>query len=453
MALLTAAVLGGILLAVLGSHYPRAEESYLKRRQAGGRDPPPLTTDSGPHLSGPRWRRSPPRRACGSTTQAARWSWTRARPTTSTRRRCSAAATTSVTAAVSAITTAAEPARQRALRHRRRCPLRAGSLTIEHGQRLLRQALRGAGVRPRRLAQRGHRLASGGRARRRSRGPRRLSDRRAHLAAGGRAHGGERPHGDGDLGARAPVPAATRSGASASPSTAWPRGSRTTVTSLRRFVADAAHEIGTPLTALQADLELAERQATSADERRLVDRALAQTGRLATSRTTCCNSRASRPASLPARGRAPTSPPSRWDWPTAWPPGRSRPASSWRSTSPPAPLRPDGARAPADGPRQPARQRREVHAGGRHRHARRAQRGCERGDHPGPDTGVGIPAEEQREIFERFHRARNVSAYPGNGLGLAIVKAAVERSGGTVTFTSTEAGTTFTVRLPLATAD
>ena len=65
------------------------------------------------------------------------------------------------------------------------------------------------------------------------------------------------------------------------------------------------------------------------------------------------------------------------------------------------------------------------------------------------DTGVGIPADEQAEIFGRFHRARNVSAYPGNGLGLAIVKAAVERGGGTVSFTSSEAGTTFRVTLPL----
>ena len=66
------------------------------------------------------------------------------------------------------------------------------------------------------------------------------------------------------------------------------------------------------------------------------------------------------------------------------------------------------------------------------------------------DTGVGIPAEEQREIFQRFHRARNVSAYPGNGLGLAIVKAAVERGGGRVSFASSAAGTTFSVTLPLA---
>jgi len=66
------------------------------------------------------------------------------------------------------------------------------------------------------------------------------------------------------------------------------------------------------------------------------------------------------------------------------------------------------------------------------------------------DTGVGIPADEQGGIFGRFHRARNVSAYPGNGLGLAIVKAAVERSGGTVSFTSSEAGTELRVTLPLA---
>ncbi len=66
------------------------------------------------------------------------------------------------------------------------------------------------------------------------------------------------------------------------------------------------------------------------------------------------------------------------------------------------------------------------------------------------DTGVGIPAAEQQQIFQRFHRARNVAAYPGNGLGLAIVKAAVERSGGEVTFTSSPDGTEFRVTLPSA---
>ena len=45
MALLTAVILGGILLAVLGNYYSRAEDDYL---QAGAKlvvaDPPPLTT-------------------------------------------------------------------------------------------------------------------------------------------------------------------------------------------------------------------------------------------------------------------------------------------------------------------------------------------------------------------------------------------------------------------------
>ncbi len=49
---------------------------------------------------------------------------------------------------------------------------------------------------------------------------------------------------------------------------------------LRRFVGDAAHEIGTPLTALRADLELAEGVASTDDERRLIGRALGQADRL-----------------------------------------------------------------------------------------------------------------------------------------------------------------------------
>ncbi|MGD8456442.1 MAG: HAMP domain-containing sensor histidine kinase [Anaerolineales bacterium] len=39
------------------------------------------------------------------------------------------------------------------------------------------------------------------------------------------------------------------------------------------------------------------------------------------------------------------------------------------------------------------------------------------------DTGIGIPAEDMANIFQRFHRGRNASSYPGSGLGLAIVKA------------------------------
>ena len=85
----------------------------------------------------------------------------------------------------------------------------------------------------------------------------------------------------GDLGARAPVAGGDEVGRLAESFNGMAARVEATVTSLRRFVADAAHEIGTPLTALQADLELAERKVGGDDERRLVDRALTQTGRLA----------------------------------------------------------------------------------------------------------------------------------------------------------------------------
>ncbi len=62
----------------------------------------------------------------------------------------------------------------------------------------------------------------------------------------------------------------------------------------------------------------------------------------------------------------------------------------------------------------------------------------------------GIPDAEQAQVFGRFHRARNVAAYPGSGLGLAIVRATVERFGGSVDVESPETGTRLTVKLPLA---
>jgi signal transduction histidine kinase len=48
------------------------------------------------------------------------------------------------------------------------------------------------------------------------------------------------------------------------------------------------------------------------------------------------------------------------------------------------------------------------------------------------DTGIGIPDDEVELLFNRFHRARNASIYPGSGIGLAIVRAVVEAHGGTV---------------------
>ncbi len=68
------------------------------------------------------------------------------------------------------------------------------------------------------------------------------------------------------------------------------------------------------------------------------------------------------------------------------------------------------------------------------------------------DFGIGIPSDEIPQLFERFHRARNVSSryYGGLGLGLYIARAIVEAHSGAITVESEEGkGSTFTMRLPL----
>jgi two-component system OmpR family sensor kinase len=63
------------------------------------------------------------------------------------------------------------------------------------------------------------------------------------------------------------------------------------------------------------------------------------------------------------------------------------------------------------------------------------------------DEGPGLAPADLEHAFERFWRAPDAADRPGSGLGLAIVRATAERHGGTVTV----AGSTLAIELPAAT--
>jgi two-component system sensor histidine kinase BaeS len=65
------------------------------------------------------------------------------------------------------------------------------------------------------------------------------------------------------------------------------------------------------------------------------------------------------------------------------------------------------------------------------------------------DTGPGIPPADLEHVFERFWRGPDQSGRSGSGLGLAVVRGLVHAQGGTVVAESDgRSGATFTVTLP-----
>jgi signal transduction histidine kinase len=69
------------------------------------------------------------------------------------------------------------------------------------------------------------------------------------------------------------------------------------------------------------------------------------------------------------------------------------------------------------------------------------------------DDGLGIPAAQKNQIFQKMFRADNVrkTNTDGNGLGLYMIKSLIEHSHGKIWFESEEGkGTIFFVVLPLS---
>jgi signal transduction histidine kinase len=66
------------------------------------------------------------------------------------------------------------------------------------------------------------------------------------------------------------------------------------------------------------------------------------------------------------------------------------------------------------------------------------------------DDGLGIPADQREQVFDRFHRADPARSRlsSGTGLGLPIARALARRHGGDVLLEPSEVGARFVLRLP-----
>jgi signal transduction histidine kinase len=68
------------------------------------------------------------------------------------------------------------------------------------------------------------------------------------------------------------------------------------------------------------------------------------------------------------------------------------------------------------------------------------------------DSGVGIPKEDQKFIFQKFFRAQNANRHQtqGSGLGLYIAKSVVDNMNGHISFKSVEGeGSAFSFTIPI----
>ncbi|HLO29415.1 MAG TPA: HAMP domain-containing sensor histidine kinase [Anaerolineales bacterium] len=224
-----------------------------------------------------------------------------------------------------------------------------------------------------------------------------------------------------------------------------------TVSTLREFVADAAHELHTPLTALQANIELAREEKSASVRARYLLRAQEQSRRLEAlvqslldlSRIEAAESKATfatvdliqlvrevgeqfaSRAEQAERAFTMNIPDERVSLQGNEPQLRQviinllenalkfTPANGWISLN--------------------------------------LERSADQATLTVTDSGIGIPPEDLPHLFERFHRGRNASGYPGNGLGLAIVKAILSAHHGNVMVQSEpEKGTSISVSLPIS---
>jgi signal transduction histidine kinase len=222
-----------------------------------------------------------------------------------------------------------------------------------------------------------------------------------------------------------------------------------TITALRRFVSDAAHELHSPLTALQTDLELSAGERDEARRTALIEQAQQQTIRLrelADSLLDLSRVEAAGQASFVAVNINDLL----RDLGEPYASQADQAGLTFSLEVPPDPIELRG---------NPAQLRRAIgnlvdnaikftpEGGAVTISLRKTMDTIELCVQ---DTGIGVPEDDLPQLFNRFHRGRNVANYPGNGLGLAIVKAIVDAHGGSVSATNISPGSRFCILLPEA---
>jgi len=239
---------------------------------------------------------------------------------------------------------------------------------------------------------------------------------------------------EGDLSARADISRADEFGALARSFNQMAANIQNTVETLRRFVADAAHELHTPLTALRANLELAEPRPALQQVERLdaLTRSLLDLSRLQADTALRFEevdlAELLREVVEPYASRA----------------EQAGTSFELEMTRDPVILSGEAAQLRMLVRNLLDNALKFTPPGGKVTVTLQNLGDCVQLSVA--DTGIGIPADDLPRLFSRFHRGRNAAGYPGSGLGLAIVKAIAERHGAASAVESGAAGTRFTIR-------
>ena len=254
----------------------------------------------------------------------------------------------------------------------------------------------------------------------------------------------------GDLGTRADVRRRDEVGQLATAFNEMAQRVEGTVLTLRRFVADAAHELHTPLTALQTNLELLGQEATRQRRETLTARARSQVSRLETLTTSLLDLSSIEAGAADVAHESVDAVALIREVAELYASQAEQAGLDFALAVPPQPVTLCGE---AGQLRQAVGNLLDnavkfTPAGGTVQVALQLKAGWV--TVTVTDDGSGIPEADLPHLFSRFYRGRNATARPGNGLGLAIVQAIAAAHGGTVGAENTHPGARFTLRLPQA---